>query len=98
MELDDDDAVGRWTLTAEDHALVMAKNVTNRLGFARCSCFIEHMDGFPGSRRKSALGPLAPSRRSSMAASSARRPASRQADATQKIADRQNLRSANCRF
>ena len=47
MEIDDDDAVGPWTLTAEDHALVMAKNVANRLGFALLLLFHREYGRFP---------------------------------------------------
>jgi len=47
MELDDDDAVGPWTLTAEDHALVMAKNGANRLGFALLLLFHRAHGRFP---------------------------------------------------
>jgi hypothetical protein len=46
MGLNDADIVTPWTLTAEDQALVMAKNVANRLGFALLFLFHRaHVDG-----------------------------------------------------
>ena len=47
MGLDDADIVAPWTLTAEDQALVMAKNVANRLGFALLFLFHRAHGRFP---------------------------------------------------
>ena len=47
MGLDDADLVAPWTLTAEDRALVMAKNVANRLGFALLFLFHRAHGRFP---------------------------------------------------
>ena len=46
MGLDNED-VAPWTLTAADHALVMAKNVANRLGFALLFLFHRTHGQFP---------------------------------------------------
>ena len=46
MGLNDED-VAPWTLTAADHALVMAKNVANRLGFALLFLFHRAHGRFP---------------------------------------------------
>jgi len=46
MGLDDED-VAPWTLTATDLALVMAKNVANRLGFAALFLFHRAHGRFP---------------------------------------------------
>ena len=47
MGLDNADIVAPWTLTAEDQALVMAKNVANRLGFALLFLFHRAHGRFP---------------------------------------------------
>ena len=47
MGLVDADIVAPWTLTAEDQALVMAKNVANRLGFALLFLFHRAHGRFP---------------------------------------------------
>ena len=47
MGLDDADIVAPWTLTAADQALVMAKNVANRLGFALLFLFHRAHGRFP---------------------------------------------------
>ena len=47
MGLDNADIVAPWTLTAEDQALVMAKNIANRLGFALLFLFHRAHGRFP---------------------------------------------------
>ena len=47
MGLVDADIVAPWTLTVEDQALVMAKNVANRLGFALLILFHRSHGRFP---------------------------------------------------
>ena len=47
MGLDNANIVAPWTLTAEDQALVMAKNIANRLGFALLFLFHRAHGRFP---------------------------------------------------
>lgn len=49
MRVDDDHNGGPWLLTPADHALVMAKNSANRLGFALLLLFYRDHGRFPPS-------------------------------------------------